>query len=39
MAIGKISPLLISNDGTSLKHVGMKMVVKLKAKKLGPKRR
>lgn len=39
MAIGKISSLLISKDGPSLKHVGVKMVVKLKLEKLGPKRK
>lgn len=39
MPIGKIRPLLTSKDGTSLKHVGVKMVVKLKLEKLGPKRK
>lgn len=39
MAIGKISPLLISKDGTSLKHVDVKMVVKLKVEKLATKRK
>lgn len=39
MATGIVGPLLTSEDVTSLKNVGVKIVVKLKPEKLEPKRK